>query len=91
MRYLPFLMLLSCAHMSPLEVRCRPLLSEIIAVQDVRNSLSDEMVERSEAYKRGDITADEHRTYFTNWMASENRLRQHVTSLYNLAYHAGCF
>lgn len=94
MKYLlPLLLLVSCAHTSkptPLEIRCRPLLSEIIAVQDERSRLSDEMNGFTETYRKGGMSSEEHLSHYHSWLASENRLRGHVTGLYDRAYGNGC-
>ena len=91
MRYLFLLLLASCVHVpTPLETRCRPILGEILAVQDERNLLSDEMGEVTKAFKEGKVSAEKHRALFGAWVASENRLRGHVTGLYDTAYREGC-
>jgi len=79
-----------CAHTSALEKRCRPLVGEILAVQAERDRLSGQMGMATQAFEAGTITRQEHESEFQTWLASERRLHQHVTSLYDHAYATGC-
>lgn len=79
-----------CAHTSALEKRCRPLLGEILAVQAERDRLSNQMGVATQAFEEGTSTLQEHKVESQAWLASETRLRQHVTSLYDHAYATGC-
>ncbi len=80
-----------CAHApSAYETRCRPLVAEILAVQEERDRLADEMSNATQSFESGDITCQQHEYDFQSWLASEQRLRQHVTYLYNRAYASAC-
>jgi hypothetical protein len=64
--------------------------AEILAVQAERDRLADEMSTATRSFESGNVTLQQQKSNFQSWLASEQRLRQHVTYLYNRAYASAC-
>jgi len=70
---------------------CAGLFKEILSIQDSRDQLSSQMQVISSARKQRAIGRTKYIIAFDAWLQKEARLREDVTSLYDIAYLKGCF
>ena len=48
------------------------------------------MGDRTHMYKREEISLEDYKLYFEEWLEKEKSLRLKVTKLYDIAYDTGC-
>ncbi len=70
--------------------RCSLVLKQIIDVQNRRNTLMDEMQEKTIAHNSGSLSKEAHLTQFALWMETENNLYYKTNTLLDTAEHDGC-
>ena len=70
--------------------RCSIMLEEILAIQEQRNTLMDDMQANSMALRRGEMDKAEHLAHFNEWKSQESKLHKQVDVLFNSAEGSGC-
>ena len=71
-------------------IRCSTMLEEILAIQEQRNTMMDEMQANSMALRRGEMDKAEHLAHFNKWKSQESQLHKQVDVLFNSAEGSGC-
>jgi len=71
--------------------QCMKIFTEILNIQDKRNSLSDEMNAINRLRKDKKISKKKHKAFFVVWLAKENHLAARANDLYIEGYAKNCF
>jgi hypothetical protein len=71
-------------------IRCSNMLEEILAIQEQRNSMMDEMQANSMALRRGEMDKAEHLVHFNEWQSQESKLHKQVDVLFDSAEGSDC-
>ncbi len=70
---------------------CVKIFTEILNIQDKRNSLSDEMNAINRLRKERKISKKKHQAFFMVWLEKENHLAARANNLYIEGYTKNCF
>lgn len=70
---------------------CMQLFTDVLNIQKRRNEASDQMSVYTNQINAGKMSVRKYRKKHHEWVAIENRLRGHVTHIYDVGYDAGCF
>ena len=73
------------------EATCLEYFTEIMGVQKVRQKLQIGAEEMMKRYERGNLTKKELDNTLLVWHNTESRLREMVTTIYDIAYAEKCF
>ena len=67
------------------------IFTEILNIQDKRNSSSDEMTAMNQFRKEKKISKKKHKAFVTMWLQKENHLATRANDLYIEGYRKNCF
>ena len=70
---------------------CMRLFTDVLSMQRQRNAAADQMSAYTDRINAGKMSVRKYRKKYSEWKAIENRLRGHVTHIYDAGYEAGCF
>ena len=71
-------------------LRCSGMLEELLAIQERRSTMMDEMQANSLALRRGEMNKEEHLNHFNEWRTQESILQKQAGKLFTTAEAQGC-